>query len=541
MAVAPRPSLFTQIQRFGSLGNQQKLGLIVGLAAAIALIVGGWIWAQTPNYRVLFANVSERDGGPILTALQQMNVPYKVADGGGAILVPETQVYEVRLRLASQGLPKGGAVGFELLENQKLGTSQFVEQVNYQRALEGELTRSIESLDAVQAARVHLAIPKPSVFVRDQQKPSASVLVQLRGGRTLDAGQVSGIVHLVASSVPDLPVKNVTILDQNGNLLSAGNDKAPNVALDPGQLEYAQAIEQTLARRVESIIAPIVGPGSVRAQVTADVDFSQTEQTAETYRPNPAPQAAIRSQQTVENNGGTGSASGVPGALSNQPPGAASAPINATAGPGAAGAAGAAATATAAAPSRREVTVNYELDKTIRHTKQPVGLVRRISAAVVVDYRKAVGRDGKKSYKPLTSQEIAQINNLAREAIGFSAQRGDTLNVVNAPFSISDSEEVAATPLWKDPSVIGFAKELGKNVLIAALVLYLILGVLRPLLRELARPPKVAPVPAGLDVAIGRPVANASYDQNLQAAKEMARKDPAVVANVVKDWVGKDE
>jgi flagellar M-ring protein FliF len=285
MAVAAQENAFGgMLDRLGQLSNQRKLGLMFGIAAIIALVAGSWMWSQTPDYRVLYSNLSDRDGGSVIASLQQMNIPYKMADGGGAILVPSNQVYEMRLRLASQGLPKGSVVGFELMDGQKLGMSQFQEQVNYQRALEGEITRSIQSLSAVQGARVHLAIPKPSVFIRDQQKPSASVLLSLNPGRTLDAAQVSGIVHLIASSVPELPVKNVTLVDQNGNLLVAAGVEGmdAHAGLDPTQLDYLHQVEQSYVKRIESILTPLVGRDNVKAQVAADLDFAKIEQTAET-------------------------------------------------------------------------------------------------------------------------------------------------------------------------------------------------------------------------------------------------------------------
>jgi len=298
--------------------NQQKLGLMLALAAIIALVAGAWMWSQSADYRVLYANVSDRDGGAIISALQQMNVPYKFAEGGGAILVPGTQVHEVRLRLASQGLPKGSLAGFELMENQKLGSSQFLEQVNYQRALEGELARSIQSLSAVQNARVHLAMAKPSVFVREKQKPSASVLLNLFPGRTLDPAQVSAIVHLISSSVPDLPVKNVTVVDQGGSLLSSPGNATSNAQLDAGQLKYVQEIEHSYVKRIEAILTPITGVNNVRAQVTADVDFSQIERAEEIYKPNhtASEPTAIRSQQSTESaTGGAQASGGVPGLI----------------------------------------------------------------------------------------------------------------------------------------------------------------------------------------------------------------------------------
>ena len=515
---------------------------MLGLAAAIAILAGAWMWSQTPDYRVLYSNLSDRDGGSIINSLQQMNIPYKMAEGGGAILVPSGQVYEIRLRLASQGLPKGSVVGFELMEAQKLGTSQFLEQVNYQRALEGELTRSIQSLSSVQGARVHLAIPKPSVFAREQQKPTASVLVSLHPGRELDKAQVSGIVHLVSSSVPDLPLKNVTLVDQNGNLLSAASDSKELAGLDPGQLEYLRQVEQSFVKRIESILVPITGLDNVHAQVAADLDFSQAEQTAETFKPNPAPtEAAIRSQQSAESAGGAGQpASGVPGALSNQPPGTASAPVTAPAGAAAATAAVPVPAQSAGAGGHKESTVNYELDKTIKHIKQPVGSIKRLSVAVVVNYKKTVEKDGKVNAKPLSASEMAQINNLVKEAMGYRQDRGDTLNVVNASFS-AVTEVVPAVPLWKDPSVIAMVKEIGRNLLIAAVVFFLVFKVLRPLLKELSTPPPRPPAPAEMHEGMPSPIAQANYEDRLKVAKEMAKQEPKVVASVVKEWIGGNE
>ena len=253
----------------------KKVLAAIGAAAVLAVMAGIWMWSQKTEYKVLFSNFTDKDGGAIVASLQQLNVPYKYADGGGAILVPAEQVHDVRLKLAAQGLPKGGGVGFELMENQKLGVSQFHEQVNFQRALEGEMARSIQSIAAVQTARVHLAMPKNTVFVREQQKPTASVLLNLHPGRTLDAQQVSAIVHLMASSVPDLPARNVTVVDQDGNLLS-NNDKPANAnTLDATQLKYVQELQQGIARRIESIITPIVGANNVRAEATADVEIGR--------------------------------------------------------------------------------------------------------------------------------------------------------------------------------------------------------------------------------------------------------------------------
>lgn len=555
MAEAPGQTLSALARGFNELPPQRKLGLMVALAAVIAVIVGAILWAQTPDYRVLYGNLSDSDGGAVLEALQQQNIPYKTA-AGGAIMVPANMLYEARLKLASQGLPKGGAVGFELMDTQKFGVTQFQENVNYQRALEGEITRTISTISAVQGARVHIAIPKKTVFVRDEQKPSASVLVSLYPGRTLDKAQVAGIVHLVASSVPEMAPGNVTVIDQNGNMLTSAMDKGMALGLDSSQLEYLRQVEQDYVRRIESIISPITGASNIRAQVTADLDFSRTEQTAETYRPNMAPdQASVRSQQIAETAADGGqAAAGVPGALSNQPPGAATAPINA---PGARPVAGAAqATASTGGVMNRESTTNYELDRTISHTKLPAGTVKRLSVAVVVNHKALRDRRGKVSYEPLGREELARIENLVREAVGYNQARGDTINVVNAPFDVAETVEVAPLPLWQDPALQALARDVVKYLLIVGLLAYLVLGVIKPMLRELIAVGSSAPArgpltgeavageaalvgEAGEVVTLGRGRPH-SYEEDLKLVKDMAKQDPKIVANVVKDWVNKE-
>jgi flagellar M-ring protein FliF len=536
--------------------NGKKLLAAIGAAAVMAVMAGLWMWSQKPEYKVLFSNFTDKDGGAIVASLQQLNVPYKYADGGVAILVPAEQVHDVRLKLAAQGLPKGGGVGFELMENQKLGVSQFLEQVNFQRALEGEMARSIQSIAAVQTARVHLAMPKNTVFVREQQKPTASVLLNLHPGRTLDQQQVSAIVHLVASSVPDLPARNVTVVDQDGNLLSNSDRQANPNTLDATQLKYVQELQQGIARRIESIITPIVGANNVRAEATADVDFSRVEQAAEIYKPNGTPAAAsIRSQQSSEAGGAGGAAAaGVPGALSNQPQANATAPINGQPAP-----ANAAPAPAPAANVRRDSTVNYEVDKTIRYTQQTMGGLRRLSVAVVVNYRTVAGKNGKPEMRALTDAEKSQITDLIKEAMGFSKERGDSLNVLNSPFVTPEQPPHVEPPAWKNPEYIAIARDGGRYLLLAAALLYLFFGVLRPLLKKVSAPMRAAPAGAGGNApALGNradedgAVVRLSsgelpapkqrrYQDNLEAAKALAKQDPRMVANIVKNWVDGNE
>lgn len=528
----------------------RKILLMLGVAAVIAVMAAVWMWGQKPDYRVLFSNFSDRDGGAIVAELEKMNIPYKYSEGGGAVLVPADRVYDARLKLASQGLPKGGNVGFELMENQKLGSSQFIEQVNFQRAMEGELARSIESVSAVQAARVHLAMPKDSIFVSEQKSPTASVLLNLHPGRTLDPQQVSAIVHLVASSVPELSPKNVTLVDQNGSLLSDTTKTASATGMDPTQIKYVQDLQQNVVKRIESIISPIVGSENVRAEATADVDFSRSEQAVESYKPNQTPDAiTIRSQQTSESLNGGANAGGVPGALSNQPPAPATAPINAPGQP-------AKTTAAPAAPSantRKDETINYEVDKTIQYVQQGSGGLKRLSVGVVVNYRKVTDKAGKVGMKPLTPAETAQITNLVKEAMGFNQARGDTLNVVNSPFALTEQEPIPELPMWKQPENIQLAKVTGKYLLMAAGLLLLYLHVLKPMLKKIAEMPALpAPdhsahahhahiVQGAHGELIEIPEGHRNYQDSLTRAQKLANEDPRVVANIVKTWVGNNE
>jgi len=528
-----------------------------GVAIILAIMVAVWMWSQAPEYRVLFSNYSDRDGGAITAALDQMAVPYKFSEGGSAILVPSEQIHDLRLKLAAQGLPKGGNVGFELMENQKLGTSQFLEQVNYQRSLEGELARSIQSLGSVSSARVHLALPKPSVFVRDQQKPTASVLLNLQPGRALDPGQVSAIVHLVASSVPELTIGNVTVVDQNGTLLSDTSNKgAGSKQLDATQLKYVDTVQQNIIKQVESIIKPIVGEGNVRAEATAEIDFAQVDTAAEMYKPNSPPEPqAIRSQQTSESTQPGAGASGIPGALSNQPPGVNAAPVEGQLPPGGA--------QPGAGPSRKDSTTNFEVDKTIRYEQRPMGGIKRLTVGVVVNYRRIVDpKTGKVTVRPLAAAEVAQINELVKQAMGYNQARGDTLNVANAPFDGVDkpAEDIKPMEWWSDPANFPLFKEIARYAFVAAVIAFLYFRFLRPLLRPAikkfdeatAMPEEEKEEEADEEAAAAEAEAVAEeqeqeveqqrraqgYRANLQLAQDLAREDPRIVANVIKAWLG---
>ncbi|HYR25517.1 MAG TPA: flagellar basal-body MS-ring/collar protein FliF, partial [Aquabacterium sp.] len=442
----------TFAQRVMALPTQRKVMLAGGVAALLAIFAALLIWGREPDYRVLYTNLSDKDGGAILAQLQQMQVPYKHADGGAAILVPADKVHDVRLKLASAGLPKGSVVGFELMENQKFGTTQFQERLNFQRGLEGELVRSIQALSSVQSARVHLALPNQNGFFREQQKASASVVLTLYPGRTLDRAQLAGIVHLVSSSVPEMSPKAVSVVDQTGTLLSGPAEATDQQGLDAQQLQYVRQMEANYTQRIKDILEPVVGKDNLRAQVTAELDFSQVESTAEEYRPNQGPdaRASVRSQQTSEQSGqGTPTPSGVPGATTNQPPVPATAPINGASQPLQTAQGG----GTQGGNSRREAVTNYEVDKTVRVTRNATGTIKRLNAAVVLNHRTVTDAKGKTSTQPIPQEELDKLTALVREAIGVDDRRGDSIKVVNTPFQIVKEEE-DKTPLWKSPETV---------------------------------------------------------------------------------------
>ena len=494
-----RPSWDEARTRYGLLESWQRLTLwaiVTGLlAASIALFMS---MPKSGDDKVLFSNLNDKDGAAIVASLQQMQVPYKYSEGGGAILVPAAMVHDTRLKLAGQGLPKGGFVGFELLENQKLGTSQFVEQINYQRGLEGELSKTISAISAVDNARVHLAIPKPSAFVREQLKPSASVMLRLHPGRFLEETQITAITHLVSSSVPQMAPSQVTIVDQDGGLLAPNAQRLSPGGMDAQQLKYVNDMETQYVKRIMTILEPVVGRDNVKAQVAIDIDFNSIERTEEQFKPNSSPNAAsIRSQQNLEAQGPVIQQMGIPGALTNQPPAQGTAAVdapaagaapaaggaNAGAQPGAqgqnAGGAGTPGRTDVAAAGRKESTTNYEVDKAIQYVKGARGGVKRVSTAVAVNFKQVPDKDGKLQPAAYTEQEVKQINDLVREAVGFVDTRGDKVSVANIPFT---PEKVISTPFYRDAGVMEFAKDMIKYGVIAAVLGFFVFGILKPMI-----------------------------------------------------------
>lgn len=539
-------------QRFSKLPQKNKMGILIGVPLLIAVLASMLMWANQTSYRVLFSGLNDQDGGAIVEALTQMKVPYEFNSSGTAILVPSDKVYDTRLALASQGLPKGSVSGFETMDNQKLGITQFQEQVNYQRALEGELVRSIQSISAVQSARVHLAIPKPSIFIREKQTPSASIVLNLFGSRTLSEAQINGIVHLVASSLPGMNPEDVSIVDQTGRLLT-GKTQLEN-GINPTQLAYTMQLEQNLSSRIVDILSPVFGSENVRATVTANMDYSSSERTDEIYKPNTdATQAAIRSQQTSESNdGSSNNPQGVPGVMANTPPGEAAANIGQNPQQALANNNAGAQTNNS---SRKDSTINYEVDKSVQYTKSQVGRIERLSAAVVVNFKTITDPKGESRQVPLTPEEITQLDSLVKQAIGFNEARGDAVNVVNQAFTKPEEESI---PIWAQPDTMDLAKSLGLPLGVALIAAILVFGLFRPMLKP-AEPqlfedgPELLPgqrtplltsqVGGDNDMELLEQLQREgtlpgmNRQEKLEKLRELAKEHPQIVASIVKNWV----
>ncbi|WP_421527096.1 flagellar basal-body MS-ring/collar protein FliF [Pseudomonas brenneri] len=576
-----KPPLFglSFLENLSEMTMLRQVGLMVGLAASVAIGFAVVLWSQQPDYRPLYGSLAGMDAKQVMETLAASDIAYTVEPNSGALLVKADDVARARLKLAGAGVaPTDGNIGFEILDkDQGLGTSQFMEATRYRRGLEGELARTIASLNNVKGARVHLAIPKSSVFVRDERKPSASVLVELFAGRSLEPGQVLAIVNLVATSVPELSKSQITVVDQKGNLLS---DQAENSALTMAgkQFDYSRRMESMLTQRVHNILQPVLGNDRYKAEVSADVDFSAVESTSEQFNPD---QPALRSEQSTseQRTAANGPPQGVPGALSNQPPAPASAPQ--TTG-------GAAATASAIQPGqplldangqqimdpatgqpmlapypadkRSQSTKNFELDRSISHTKQQQGRLNRLSVSVVVDDQvKINAANGETTRAPWTADELARFTRLVQDAVGFDASRGDSVSVINMPFSQERGEVIADIPFYSQP----WFWDIVKQVLGVLFILVLVFGVLRPVLNNITGHGKKQLAPfgdvelggmGGLDgelandrVSLGGPQSillpspSEGYDAQLNAIKSLVAEDPGRVAQVVKEWINADE
>ena len=578
----PKKPLFglSFLENLSEMPMLRQVGLLVGLAASVAIGFGVVLWSQEPDYRPLLGSLAGMDASQVMDTLAAADIAYTVEPSSGALLVKADDLARARLRLASAGIaPTDNNIGFEILDKEQgLGTSQFMEATRYRRGLEGELARTVSSLNNVKAARVHLAIPKSSVFVRDERKPSASVLVELYPGRSLEPSQVMAIINLVATSVPELGKSQITVVDQKGNLLS-DQQELSELSMAGKQFDHARRLETLYTQRVHNILQPVLGSGRYKAEVSADVDFSAVESTSETFNPD---QPALRSEQSVnEQRQSSLSPQGVPGALSNQPPGPAAAPENALAQAGAAGAVapgqplldangqqvmdavtGQPMLAPYPADKREQSTRNYELDRSISYTKQQHGRLRRLSVAVVLDDQVAVAADGQLARVPRSAEELARFTRLVQDAVGFDASRGDSVSVINAPFAPDTLDEgFIDIPFYSQP----WFWDVVKQVLGVLFILVLVFGVLRPVLNNLANAGKSKDLRvAGDDAELGDmgglddglstdrvslsgpqsimlPSPSEGYDAQLNAIKTLVAEDPGRVAQVVKEWINADE
>jgi flagellar M-ring protein FliF len=527
----------------------KQVGLLAGVAAAVAAAVWLVLWSQGQNYTVLYGQLSERESGQVMDALTAAGIEFKL-NPSGAVSVPESKVQEARIRLASQGLPQSDSMGIEMIQKESaLGSSSMMETARYQSVLETELARTIIKVQGVQSARVHLALPKPTVFLRDARKATASVMLQLYPGRRLEPGQVAAIVHLVASSVPELAANDVTLVDQEGTLLNSPDENAEQAA-STRQFEYTRKLEESYQRRIIELLEPMVGPGRVKATVTADMDFTVTEETLENYDPA---KTAVRSEQTsTEQRKGGGDAEGIPGALSNQPPGTSGTPViaGASAIPSNPNAAQSAAASSGPSSSAQRSTRNFEVDRTLSYVKKPVGILRRLNVGVVLDDWQKTDADGKVTSSAMSDTDIKRFTQLVRESIGLRDDRGDQLNVLNQAFkNNAPIGPVDGPPFWETPWIT----QLAKQVVGAGLVLLVAFLVLRPLMKSLTKSgPRLNAAAGGgvgdvegdrvsLSGKAGTAIKLApSFEQQIAAARTLVGQDPRRAAQVVKDWVAAD-
>ncbi|MCK4840656.1 MAG: flagellar M-ring protein FliF [Methylococcales bacterium] len=554
------------LKGLSNLSAAKQIGLMLSLALSVAIGAAVVLWSQTPSYDLLYSGMAEKDSAEILDTLNELGVDYTIETESGAIMVPTADVRELKLKLAAQGLPRTQSSGYEILDKESgFGTSKNIELMRFRRALEGEIARTIMVIQNVKTARVLLALPKQSVFVRKRKKPSASVIVSLYQGRTLEKGQIEAIVHLVSSSVPMMDSSQVTVVDQKGRMLSS-NDSSEDMYLSSKQFEYRKNIEEHLMQRIENILIPIVGRDGMQAQISADVDFTVTEKTQEIFNPD---LPALRSEQTQDQRSSLSAVQGVPGALSNQPPPAGIAPELAVGEKAPAG-------SNESGSSNKSATRNYELDKTITHSRLATGVLRRLSVAVVIDNKQTIAEDGALSSKAFAQEDINQLKELVMQAVGFDNSRGDQVTVTNVAFRIPDAiEALPVIPIWEQAWFI----EKVKWLIAGLVVLFIIFAVLRPTMRGLvARDEEVKalidahaqadamggtvrfdkdgmPVAVAVNGATGEAGESdatggaedlllldspQSYEKRLEYIQKLIDEDPQLVAQLIKQWIKAD-
>lgn len=515
----------------------RQLLILVGIAASVAVGVAAVLWSQSGEYRSLYTSLPPERAAAVVDALNTAGIPYRIQNSSGAILVPAEQLHDARIRLAGKGLGKDGSGMAMLEQEQGFGVSEFMQSKKYHYALEQELASTIESLQQVRRARVHLAIPKQSVFVRDRKSPSASIMLDVYPGSEVSKANVAAIINLVAGSIGGLDAKQVTVVDQLGQQLSDMHSEDDQSQISDRQFSYQRRIEQAYEQRIADLIRPLAGGGRVRVTVAADLDFSTEQQSRESWNPD---RQVVRSEQINEQRGvSDGAGGGVPGALSNQAPAAG----------------GQAPPSTEAEMGNRSVTRNYEIERVLAHSNRPSGQLNKLSVAVLVDNHRRLNDAGEVVVDPISNPELERITLLVKDAVGFEQNRGDRVTVMAADFrepTVFD-EEVASPPVWQQPWFANLLRQL----LVGLALLFIVLAVLRPsvksLLQQRSSPAELAgdnralagEVQAQPVAALGAPsgaggATGISFEQQLGDVRTMVEEDPRRVAQVVNRWVSED-
>ncbi|TXR54931.1 flagellar basal body M-ring protein FliF [Reinekea thalattae] len=533
---------------FNKLTMMRQFGLLVALSATIALALGVVLWMQKERYRPLMNSTNSFDAAELIEVLQGQKIDFDIDPSSGVILVKQSDLHAARLAVAGAGLSDDQTVGYELLdEDQPLGQSQFMENARYLRSLEGELARTISSINQVRLARVHLAIPARSVFVRNQREPTASVFVELYAGAELDNSSVKAVRNLVSTSIPELKDENVSIVDQRGRLLSDSEENLED-EMTNRQFDYQRRIEENLVSRINSILSPILGTEKFQAEVSADIDFTKVEQAEELYNPD---LIALRSEQTIEEERVNEPEGGIPGALSNQPPTDAEAPEVVEGGEGG---------ATIPRSSRDEATRNYEVDRTLSYTQFQQGRVRRLTVAVVIDDIKVLDPEtGELVEQEWDPESILRLRTLVQDAVGYDASRGDSINVINSTF-LGVGDDLEPEPFYTQPWFWEVLKYFGTGLFL----LILLFGVIRPAFRNLTASGEEDLQDSLEDAALANldvdedlisddrvtlstaddftlPGPSESFERQLEALRGLIADDPGRVALVLKRWIMADD
>ncbi len=524
---------------------EMPIGRKLALMGAVAAIVGGFValllWINRPSYQVLYSGLSQKDAAQVVDKLKELKVPYRLEGQGTVIKVPQEKVYDSRLALAGAGLPRGGSIGFEVFNEVKMGTTEFVQKINYQRALQGELARTIASFPEVDQVRVHIVMPRDSLFIENEKQPSAAVVLRLAPGRTLSKRQIKGIVYLVASSVPDLKDNQVTVVDSNGNLLYRKDSDSPDFAagLTASQLEYQHSLENSFKAKVQSMLEQVLGRGRAVVRVAADIDFTRTSTEQEIFDPD---KVAVRSEtRSTEKNQNQG-----PAPMGSPDQRFSLAQRNAS--PGLSG-------AKAGSSSENEnETTNFEISRTRKRSMRAIAGLKRLSVAVMVDgpYKETTSADGKttRTFTPRSAEQMRQLTELVRRAVGYDEKRGDKVTVANVPFALPSELGTVASKGWQD-----YLSQYGRPALNLVLAILFFLMVVRPLLKFLSARARPAPAPApaarrvgpGEELPPGAPEGEVEQLEGLQPPPRkmgtrdvimaLAQQDPERTTAVLRSWI----